>query len=82
MLESEARVMAALRSGTRTTRELLAVSEVAESTARRALRNLSWRGLVAPARDHSGSWALSGRGRAWAETARGRALLDVPARAR
>lgn len=77
----EARVMAALHK----TDKPATVADLVEATGDRAVhvrnsvQSLRWRGLLAE--DKCGldsAWRLSRQGRGFAETRRGRSLLDVP----
>ncbi len=80
MREAEAKVLGALMTrGQCSSAELSTTTGLDTRRVRQALVTLTSRGLLTAVPDgHSIAWGLSQRGRAFAGSARGRAVLDVP----
>ncbi|WP_306365419.1 hypothetical protein [Nocardia sp. CC227C] len=81
MNTTEARVLATLAPGGQLTAAQIADSaDITARAADRAIKALAKTGLIMTGTGlRRDAWTLSRRGRAFADTSRGRALLDVPA---
>lgn len=77
----EARVLRALAPGGKLTKDRIAeAAEISVARAVKAAKSLTRKGLtVGGIGRHRDTWQLSPRGLRFAETVRGRTVLDVPA---
>lgn len=80
MREAEAKVLGALTAHARcSTAELSDITGLDTRRVRQAVVALTFRSLLTAVPDgHSIAWSLSRRGRSFAGSVRGRAILDVP----